>query len=113
MTELIELVHFDEHEPLNYHLNERKVPSLNHSPHSPDLAPCDFWLFSTLHLRGRQLRTHQDVVMATTMFFNRLEEAEFHETIEQKSSERMENYIRNDGRYFEKEARQNYNSDAE
>ncbi len=55
----------------------------------------------------------QDVVTATTTFFNRQEEAEFHKTIEQKWSERMENCIRNDGRYFEKESRQNCNSDTE
>ncbi len=39
---------------------------------------------------------------ATTMFFNRLEKAEFHKTSKQKWSERMENCIRNDGWYLKK-----------
>ncbi len=55
----------------------------------------------------------QGVVMATTTFFNRLEEAEFCKTIEQKWCERMENCVRNDDQHFEKESRQNCNSDTE
>ncbi len=91
---------------------EHNIQMFNHLPYSLDLAPCNFWLFPTLkkHFGEHQFRTDQDVVTATTTFFNRLEEAKFHKTIEQKWSERMENCIRNDGWYFEKECRQNCNS---
>ena len=37
-------------------IDRRSIEVLGHSPYSPDLAPCDFFLFPTLKkiLRGRQ-----------------------------------------------------------
>ena len=34
-------------------LYENKVKTLNHPPYSPDLSPCDFWLFPTIKQRMR------------------------------------------------------------
>ena len=38
------------------YLNERGISVLEHPPYSPDLAPCDFWLFPILknRLAGRK-----------------------------------------------------------
>jgi histone-lysine N-methyltransferase SETMAR len=42
-------------------LEARKVKTLPHPPYSPDLAPCDFWLFKHIkgQLRGRIFATKQ------------------------------------------------------
>ena len=32
------------------HLTTSRILTINHSPYSPDLAPCDFYLFGMLNL---------------------------------------------------------------
>ena len=39
---------------------ENHILTLNHSPYSPDLAPCDFYLFGELHLAMKEKR-YKDV----------------------------------------------------
>ena len=40
-------------------LDRMRVVELDHPPYSPDLAPCDFWLFPKLkkHLSGREFES--------------------------------------------------------
>ena len=44
-------------------LENKGVELLPHPPYSPDLAPCDFWLFPNLkkHLQGRRYRSRNAV----------------------------------------------------
>ena len=39
-----------------------------HTPYSPDLAPCDFWLFPKVKMtmKGKRFESIQDVETATT-----------------------------------------------
>ena len=32
------------------YLTKNRIVTINHSPYSPDMAPCDFYLFGKLHL---------------------------------------------------------------
>ena len=45
------------------YLKQEKVVELPHSPYSPDLAPCDFFLFLRLkkHLAGRKYQTRKNL----------------------------------------------------
>ncbi|XP_060568938.1 histone-lysine N-methyltransferase SETMAR-like [Ruditapes philippinarum] len=44
-------------------LESKRVTVLNHPPYSPDLAPCDFFLFPRLkkHLQGRRYSTRNGI----------------------------------------------------
>jgi len=44
------------------------IQEMNHPPHSPDLAPCDYFLFRYLkkHLRGRRLSTDVEIQVDVT-----------------------------------------------
>ena len=48
------------------YLAEINVKCAPHPPYSPDLGPCDFFLFSNLkkHLRGRRFQSTEAVVKA-------------------------------------------------
>jgi histone-lysine N-methyltransferase SETMAR len=46
---------------------------LAHPPYSPDLAPCDYWLFSRVkeHLRGKGFDSEDDIKTAVTASLKR------------------------------------------
>jgi hypothetical protein len=48
-------------------LTEIGGTALQHPPYSPDLAPCDFWVFPTLkrQLRGKRFSSDDEVKNAT------------------------------------------------
>ena len=45
-------------------LENSGLKTLPHPPYSPDLAPCDFWLFSRIkdELRGKRFSTNEELV---------------------------------------------------
>ena len=47
-----------------------------HSPYSPDLAPCDFYLFPKL--RGYRYETIEEMKEAVTKVIERLTQEDFH-----------------------------------
>jgi len=81
------------------------IEVLEHPPYSPDLAPCDYYLFPTLKkaLRGRQFTSDQEASTACKVFFESLPEEAFRVTICDKWVKRWSRCIRNQGRYFEKD----------
>ena len=68
-----------------------------HPPYSPDLAPCDFWLF--LELRGCRYETIEEMKEAVTKVIDTLTQEDFHGTF-QKLLERYK-YIAARGDYYE------------
>ena len=46
-------------------LNELKYELLEHPPHSPDLAPYDFWLFSHLQkfMCGKRFSSNEEIIL--------------------------------------------------
>jgi len=58
----------------------QNITTLPHPPYSPDLAPCDFFLFPKLktHLKGYHFGTVENVPAAVTMALNISSEDFFH-----------------------------------
>ena len=67
-------------------------------PYSPDLAPCDFWLFPKL--RGCRYETTEEMKEAMTKVIDTLTQEEFHGAF-QKLLERYNKCIGGGGYYFE------------
>ena len=69
-----------------------------HSPYSPDLAPCDFWLF--FKLTGCRYETIEEMKETVTKVIDTLPQEDVHEAFE-KLLERHNKCITAGGDYFE------------
>jgi hypothetical protein len=49
-------------------LDKHPIARLPHPPHSPDLSPCDLWLFGML--KDRKFDSHDEIKEAITMAWN-------------------------------------------
>ena len=57
------------------------IKTVVHHPYSPDLAPCDFWLFPKL--RGcRRYETIEEMKEAVTKVIDTLTQEDFHGTFQ-------------------------------
>ncbi len=58
---------------------ESNMQEVAHAPYSPDLAPCDFWLFPQIKrdLKGRVFRTVKEVQAAVVAIIDKLEPDDF------------------------------------
>ena len=74
------------------------IKTLPHPPYSPDLAPCDFWLFP--NLRGCRYETIEEIKMAVTKVIDTLTQEDFHGALK-KLLERHNECIAAGGEYFE------------
>ena len=73
----------------------KRVP---YPTYSPDLAPCDFWLFPQLW--GCRYETIEEMKEAVTKAIDTLTQEDFHGAL-QKLLERYNKYIAAGGDYFE------------
>ena len=85
-------------------LAERNVTVLNHPPYSPDLAPCDFFLFSKLKevIEGVRFPDMEAIKKAVTTELKRIPKESFQECMEAWQN-RMRKCVRLEGDYFEGE----------
>ena len=67
-------------------------------PYSPELAPCDFWLFP--NLRGCHYETIEEMKEAVTKVIDTLTQEDFHGVF-QKLLEQYNKCIAAGGNYFE------------
>ena len=74
------------------------INTVPHSPYSPDLAPCDFWLFPKL--RGCRYERIEDMKEAVTRVIDTLTQEDFHGAL-QNMLERYNKYIAAGGDHFE------------
>ena len=74
------------------------IKTVPHRPYSPDLAPCDFWLFPKL--RGCRYETIDEMKEAVTKVIDTLTQEDFHGAF-QKLLERYNKCIAAGGDYFE------------
>ena len=72
--------------------------TVTHPPYSPDLSPCDFWLFPKL--RGRHYETIEEMKEAVTRIIDTLTQKDFHGTL-LKLFERYNKCIAAGGDYSE------------
>ena len=73
------------------------IKTVSHPPYSPDLAPCDFWLFPKL--RGCRYETIEEMKVAVTKVIDTLTQENFHGAF-QKLLERYNKCIAAGGDYF-------------
>ena len=84
------------------YLTKMGIKTVPQPPYSPDLAPCDFWLFPKLKkkLRGCRYKTIEEMKEAVTKVINTLTQEDFHGAF-QKLLERYNKCIAAGGDYFE------------
>ena len=73
------------------------IKTVPHLPYSPDLAPCDFWLFPKL--RGCRYETIEEMKESVTKVIDTLTQEDFHGAF-QKLLERYNKCIAAGGDYF-------------
>ena len=74
------------------------IKTVPYPPCSPDIAPCDFWLF--LKLRGCRYETFEEMKEAVTKVIDTLTQEDFHGAF-QKLLERYNKCIAAGENYFE------------
>ena len=74
------------------------IKTVPHPPYSPDLSPCDFWLFPDL--RGCHYETIKEMKEAMTKIIDTFTQEEFYRAF-QKLLERYNKCIVAGGDYFE------------
>jgi transposase len=83
-------------------LAQHNITILPHPPYSPDLAPCDFFLFPKLktHRKGPHFGTVENVQAAATRALNNISSEDFLYCYEERQ-QRWNRCIRSQGAYFE------------
>jgi [histone H3]-lysine36 N-dimethyltransferase SETMAR len=83
-------------------LAKHRISQVPQPPYSPDLAPCDFWLFQKLKtpLKGRRFQSVDEIKKNTTKQLMAISKNEFSECF-QKWQERWNKCIQSQGDYFE------------
>lgn len=83
-------------------LTKNQIFLLEHSPYSPDLAPCDYFLFPILHLamKGKRYATIEVIKQSTTTILNNIPVNDIKHSFD-ALVERAKQCISVDGDYFE------------
>ncbi|EFN64908.1 Histone-lysine N-methyltransferase SETMAR, partial [Camponotus floridanus] len=60
-------------------LHELRYELLPHPPYSPDLAPCDFFLFPNMKkwLAGKKFSSNEEVIAETEAYFGEFDKSYF------------------------------------
>ena len=83
-------------------LAKRNITVVQQAPYSPDMVPCDFWLFLHLkmYLKGTRFESRDDIIRnATAKLYSTRKEA-FHKCLEQRRN-RWEKCFQSQGDHFE------------
>ena len=83
---------------VKYYLTKMGIKTIPHPPYSPNLAPCDFWIFP--NLRGCRYERIEEMKEAVTKVIDTLTQEDFYVDI-QKLLERYNKCISARGDYFE------------
>ena len=88
------------HKDVKSFIKEEQMVSMEHPPYSPDLAPCDFWLFDYIKQRLVDATGPEDLRKQITKIVDSIDIKEWERTFE-KWLERMERCLKHKGHYFE------------
>jgi transposase len=81
---------------------KKQVPVLHHAPYSPDLAPCDCFLFPKLKhsLKGTHFQSIEDILRKTTDLLKGFTQNDFQKCFHTRK-ERMQRCTEAQWNYFE------------
>lgn len=81
---------------------DNNIQCVRHPPYSPDLAPCDFWLFSLLKskLRGKSFSSRNSIERAVEQAIASIQKDEWSKTF-QEWKKRCRMCVETGGTYFE------------
>lgn len=84
------------------YLTKNRISTINHSPYSPDMAPCDFYLFGQLHLpmKGKRYKDVEDIQKACTNILKAMPADGLKHSFEMLL-DRAKRCIEAEGEYFE------------
>ncbi|GFV54115.1 putative transposase [Trichonephila clavipes] len=87
---------------VNRFLASKNIPVAHQPTYSPDLSPCDFFLFPKLknHLKGHHFGTLKTIQTAVTDQLKAIPISEFHQGYEEWKK-RLQRCVASEGRYFE------------
>ena len=82
-------------------LDQENLATLPHPPYSPDLAPCDFYLFGYLKhcLKGLSFDTENELISAIWVIMTKIPKTTLHSVYEQWIH-RLESVIEHGGEYY-------------
>lgn len=85
-----------------HYLASRGWPVVPHPPYSPDLAPCDFFIFPRMkkNLKGKRLDDVEAVKTASQRVLDNIKVEEFQRCFKQWEK-RLDKCIESNGEYFE------------
>ncbi|GFX57260.1 putative transposase [Trichonephila clavipes] len=88
--------------PVNRFLASKNIPVAPQPPYSPDLSPCDFFLFPKLKnpLKGHHFGTLENIQTAVTDQLKAIPISEFHQCYEEWKK-RLQRCVASEGSYFE------------
>ena len=83
-------------------LTKHGIPVVRHPPYSPDMAPCDFWLFLKLKtpLKGSRFETREEIMRNATATLNTIPKEDFQSCFQQWK-DRWAKCVQAQGAYFE------------
>jgi len=83
-------------------LAKHNIPLIRQAPYSPDMAPCDFWLFRKLKipLKGTRFESREDIMRNATAQLNMIPQEAFQECFQQRQ-DRWKKCMYYQGDYFE------------
>ena len=81
-------------------LKEEGISVMPHPPYSPDLSPCDFWLFDYIKQNLPEQTSKKSLFKEVSKIVKNIPEKEYKKTFD-KLIERMQLCIDNKGEYFE------------
>ena len=84
------------------YLAKNSTPLVRHPPYSPDMAPCDFWLFPKLKttLKGKRFESREEIMRKTTAELYSIPLKSFQRCYQQWQH-RWEKCVHSQGEYFE------------
>ncbi len=88
------------HKDVLTYLGSEGIKIIRQPPNSPDLAPCDFWLFDRIKQDLTDQIDSQSLHRAVTKIMNSLNKEDYKKTFD-KWIERMQLCVNNQGNYFE------------
>ncbi len=88
------------HKDVSNYLESEGIIVIPHPPYSPDLSPCDFWLFDFVKENLTDQDDSESMYRAVSNLMNSLNKEEYTKTFN-KWIQRMQICVDNNGDYFE------------